>query len=157
MAEQHGLVDLDAHRPFRQEAHFIDQDLHDGAEGQGHHGQVGARHAQGRQGQDGAKHGRAQDAGGDGQPKRHAQLEHQHARDVGADAEQARVAERHLPRVADNDVEAEQQDGVDQDGLGQVDVIRVRDDDGEQCERGQSRRAQRQHGDFLVHVVLRLS
>ena len=157
VAEQHGLVDLDAHRPFRQEAHFIDQDLHDGAEGQGHHGQVGPRHAQGRQGQDGAEQGCAGDAGGDGQPERHAQLEHQHARGIRADAEQARVAQRHLPRVADDDIEAEQQDGVDQDGLGQVDVIRIRDDDGEQREHGQSRRAQCEHGDFLVHGVLRLS
>jgi hypothetical protein len=56
-----------------------------------------------------------------------AQLHHQDAGGVGADAEQAGVAERDLAGVADHDVQAEQQDGVDQDGLGQVHVIRIRE------------------------------
>ena len=60
------------------------------------------------------------------------ELEDQHAGGVGADAEQARVAERHLAGVADDDVEPEQQDRVDHDGLEQVDVVRVADAEREQ-------------------------
>jgi hypothetical protein len=49
-------------------------------------------------------------------------------------------AQRHLARVADDDVEPEQQDGVDRDGLDEVDVVRVVDQQGKGGEGGEADR-----------------
>ncbi len=59
------------------------------------------------------------------------------------------MAERDLARVADDDVQPEQQDGVDQDRLEQVDVIRIGDDDREQRQ-GQGRADRSQQGFALL-------
>ena len=145
MAEQHGLVELDAHRSFGEEGHLVDQNLDDGAEGQRHHGQIRPRHAQRRQSERHAEGGRHHDGCRQREPDRRRKLEHQHARGIGADAEQARMAERDLACVADHHIEPEQQNGVDEDGADQMDVIRV----ARQQRKGRERDQPEQHGDIL--------
>src|SRR3974390_1170988 len=42
---------------------------------------------------------------------------------IGRDAEQPGMAERHQPAIADQHVQAEREDGIEQDLAGDVDVI----------------------------------
>jgi hypothetical protein len=144
VAEERGLLQLDAHRAVREEAHLVDEDLDDGAEGQRHHGQVGPRHAQRRQRQQRAEARREQNREGHRDPERRRQLEHQHAGRIRAQSEQARVAQRDLAGVADHDVQPEQHDRVDHDGLQQVDVVRVVDAYGKQQQCGHAGDGQQQ-------------
>ena len=144
-----GLGDLQTHGAFGQEGHFVDQDLDDRAKGQGHHGQIRTRHTQSGQGQDRTKNACDHNAGRHDDPERRADLEEQHTCGVGTDAEQTGVAQRDLAGVTDHDVQAEQQDRVDHDGLDQVDVVRVL------CEhRHQEQGDEAQHGSneiFAIH------
>mmetsp|Transcript_5286 Transcript_5286/g.19868 ORF Transcript_5286/g.19868 Transcript_5286/m.19868 type:complete len:622 (-) Transcript_5286:4456-6321(-) len=150
MAEELGLGQRDAHRALGQEGHLVDQDLDDGAEGQRHHGQIRPGHPQGRQRQHRAKHRRHRDGGRQRGIDRGVELQDQHTGRVGADAEQARVPERHLAGVAHDDVQAEQHDRIDHDGLDQVDVVRVA---GHQREGGQGRDGGQAESSVLqVHV-----
>jgi hypothetical protein len=57
MVEHPELGDRDAHRFFGEPRHLVDQNLDDGAEREGDHGQVGTGDAQRGQGQDGAEEG----------------------------------------------------------------------------------------------------
>ncbi|MGF6660494.1 hypothetical protein QF000_002138 [Paraburkholderia atlantica] len=119
------LGNLDAHRPVSQKIHLVDENLKDRAERERHHREVGAGHAQCGQREDRAEAGRDENRERRGHENRQAELHEQHARRVGANPEQPRMPERNLAGVADHDVETEQQDRVDHDGLDQMDVVRI--------------------------------
>jgi hypothetical protein len=129
-----GQVEIAEPRP--EVRHLVDEDLHDGAEGERHHGQIGAGDAQGGQGQQQAEQGRHHGADHQRGPEPQFQMHQQHPRRIGADAEQGGMADGDLARVAEDDVEAQRHDGEDRDGDQQMQVIGARHHEGADEDRG---------------------
>ncbi len=81
--------------------------LDDEAEGDRHHGEVGAAHAQRRDGKEDARDAGKEASEGEGGPEGEAGAGRQDAHHVGADGVEGDVAERDLAGEAEQHVEAD--------------------------------------------------
>ena len=124
-AEQAHRRHRHAVRPARPLRFVTQRNVDDDAQTQRRHRQIVALELEDRAGDQRRQNAGGQRTGAHGQQRMPAEMRRQHGRRVGADAEEAGMAKADLAGKADQQVEAEDDDGVDRHADRQIGVVTV--------------------------------
>ena len=134
--------ELDPERTIGHIHHFIDQNLHNRAESQRHHRQIGTGHPQSGQGQHDAEQRGHNDADRQSRPETDIELEGQHTRRIGTDAQQRGMADRHFTGIAEHHIQPQSHNGKNRNRHQQVQIIGTGHHKGANNQRQQTKRPQ---------------